>query len=160
MNAIRLFFDQVLAEAVAAVRREGISVYTFAFYHDHESHAVSVCVDTEESSKRLVASSNAYHQKYFWPAIENGDLEHAALWTANPGRSFSLGDFALVNLARTDLPRGEIPKDFYVEMVRALHAKEAEIVALAQSPASLLFCTSGADDDVALTWAARVFLVR
>ena len=152
---MRLLFDQVLAEAIAVIRRERVSVYTFAFYHDHESHAVSVCVDTEESSKRLVASSNAYNQKYFWPAIERGDLEDAALWTANVGRSLSLGDFAFVNLARTDLPRGKISEEFYLEMVRALHAKEAEIVALARSPESLLFCASGADDEVSLTWAAR-----
>ena len=104
MKADRSLFDRVLAEAIAVVRREHVRVFTFAFYHDHESHAISVCVDTEESSKRLVASSNAYNQKYFWPAIEKGDLEDAALWTANIGRSLSLGDFAFVNLARTDLP--------------------------------------------------------
>jgi hypothetical protein len=156
MKADRSLFDRVLAEAIAVVRREHVRVFTFAFYHDHESHAISVCVDTEESSKRLVASSNAYNQKYFWPAIEKGDLEDAALWTANIGRSLSLGDFAFVNLARTDLPRGKIAKDFYAEMVRALHAKEEEIVTLAASPESLLFCASGADDEVALTWAARL----
>ena len=155
MKDIRLLFDRVLADAITAVRRERIRVFTFAFYHDHESRAVSVCVDTEESSKRLVASSNAYNQKYFWPAIEQGDLDDAALWTANVGRSLSLGDFALVNLARTDLPRGKITKDFYLEMVRALSAKEEEIVSLAASRESLLFCASGADEEVALTWAPR-----
>jgi hypothetical protein len=154
MKDVRPLFDRVLSEAITAIRREGVRIHTFAFYHDHESDAVSVCVDTEESSKRLVVSSNAYNQKYFWPAVEKGDLEDAALWTANIGRSLSLGDFALVNLARTDLPPGPRPKDFYLEMVRALHAKEEEIVGLASSPESLLFCASGPNAEVGLTWAS------
>ena len=156
MKNIRPFLDKVLTEAIAAVRGKGVRVYTFAFYHDHESRAVSVCVDTEESSKALVASSNAYNQKYFWPAIEDSDLKAASLWNANIGRSLSLGDFALVNLARADLPRGRITAELYVEMIRATRAMEREIVALATSPESLLFCTSGPDDEVAFMWAPQL----
>jgi hypothetical protein len=156
MKSIRPLLDKVLREAIAAVRSKGVRVYTFAFYHDHESRAVSVCVDTEESSKRLVASSNAFSQEYFWSAISDSDLKAAGLWNANTGGSLSLGDFALVNLARTDLPRGRITAELYLEMIRATRAMEPEIVALATSPESLLFCTSGANDEVAFTWAPQL----
>lgn len=104
-----------------------------------------MCVDTEENSKRCVADSNAYDQKYFWRVIESGDLEAAALWNANPGRSLSLGDFAFVNVARSDLPKGKVTEDLYLEMIRAMKEKEEEIVGLAESRASLLFCASGAE---------------
>jgi len=40
-------------------------VYTFALYHDHESAAVSVCVDTEANSRRVVAHTNRYNMKHF-----------------------------------------------------------------------------------------------
>ena len=48
--------DDVLSRAIPKVRAAAIDVFTFAFYHDHESSAVSVCVDTEASSARLVLS--------------------------------------------------------------------------------------------------------
>ena len=156
MKGLRPLLDQVLAEAIGIVRRDCASVYTIAFYHDHESGAIGVCVDTEESSRRLVASSNAYSQKYFWPAVEKGDLKDAALWNANAGRSLSLGDFSLVNLARTDLPKGKVTDALYVEMIRALRAKEEEIVTLAASREKLLFCAAGPADEVAFTWAAQI----
>ena len=155
MKGIRSLLDQVLEKAIATVRREQVRVFTFAFYHDHESRAVSVCVDTEESSKRLVASSNAYNQKHFWPAIDAGDLSSAVLWNANVGRSLSLGDFAYVNLARAQLPRGKVTAELYLEMVRSIRAREAEIIGLASSPGSLLFCASGPDDEVAVTWTPK-----
>src|SRR5258708_2523137 len=96
-------FAEVLSNAIDEVRERGTPMYTFAFYHDHESAAVSVCVDTEENSRRSVAKSNAYGIKHFAQAIAAGDLKSAALWNANTGRSLSLGDFALVNVARANL---------------------------------------------------------
>src|SRR5207248_6539416 len=61
----RQLFDAVLSRAIREVRDRRIDVYTFAFYHDHESAAVSVCVDTEPSSARLVLSQNAYRIRQF-----------------------------------------------------------------------------------------------
>ena len=54
--------------------------------------------------------------------MAKGDLKDAALWQANVGRSLSLGDFAIVNAARTDI--GEVPVDdrFYVLMAQAVVA--------------------------------------
>jgi hypothetical protein len=89
---LEAFFEDVLKGAIAEVRRSQTPLYTFAFYHDHESGAVSVCVDTAESSSRLVASSNAFNSKYFLKAVNIGDLKEAATWQAEHGRSLSLGD--------------------------------------------------------------------
>jgi hypothetical protein len=149
----RELFSSVLRQALAEIRKETIPVYTFALYHDHESATVSVCVDTQESSAKLVASSNAHSMRYFAEAIAEKDLKAASLWQANIGRSLSLGDFALVNSARTELGKVKPNKDFYLNMVEAIIQAQSEIVALAPNPEQLLFACSGPNDKVAYVWA-------
>ena len=152
MSAALLFHD-VLESALSEIESSGLPVFTFAMYHDHESGAVSVCADSEENSARAVASMNAYNAKCFGTAVAKGDLKDAALWQANVGRSLSLGDFAIVNAARTDI--GEVPVDdrFYVLMAQAVVAIQDRVAALAPQPDKLVFACSGADDEVALVWA-------
>lgn len=153
-EAMRLFND-VLSRTIAEVRERGTNVFTFAFYHDHESAAVSVCVDTEPNSAREVLSENAFGMKYFADAIADGDLKQAALWKANIGRSLSLGDFELVNVALTDLGSVTVDDDFYLSMIRALRSRENDIVQLARQPHRLLFCSSSADAEVGYLWTAE-----
>jgi hypothetical protein len=155
MTAIEKFLDRVLVEALLEVRKKKVRVFTFAFYHDHESRAVSVCVDTEENSARAVVKSNAFSWKYFWPAVKARYLEDIELWNANTGRSLSLGDFTLVNLARRGLPRGKVTKDLYLGMMEAMHAREEEILKCAASRDALLFCCSGPNDEVEFCWTAQ-----
>lgn len=154
MNASALF-QHVLETALAEVRAAGVSVFTFALYHDHESSAVSVCVDTEDNSWRAVEASNRYSAMHFQQAIAQGDLPQAALWQASTGRNLSLGDFLLVNLARTNL--GEVPADdqFYLKMVQAVMANQLAIAALSTHPARLLLACSGRDSEVALVWSPQ-----
>ena len=148
-------FDDVLARAIPEVRARGIDVFTFALYHDHESAAVSICVDTEPSSTRLVLSQNAFNIRHFADAVAKGDLRKAALFKANVGRSLSLGDFEMVNVARTDLGRIRPDDQFYLSMIRALRAREREIVPLARDPQRLLFCASSAGAEVGYLWTAE-----
>lgn len=122
-------------------------------YHDHESGTVSVCADSEENSARAVASINAYNGKHFRAAVANGDLKLAALWQANIGRSLSLGDFAIVDAARTDIGGVPVDDQFYVLMAQAVVAIQDRVAALAPQPSKLVFACSGADDEVALVWA-------
>ncbi len=147
-----LLFRSILESALSEIEASGLPVFTFAMYHDHESGAVSVCADSEESSARAVASMNAYNAKHFAAAVAKGDLEHAALWQANVGRSLSLGDFAIVNAARTEL--GEVPPDgqFYVLMAQAVVDIQDRVAALAPRPDRLVLACSGPDDEVALVW--------
>lgn len=147
-------FDDVLSRAIAEVRGAAIDVYTFAFYHDHESAAVSVCVDTEVSSGRLVRSQNAFRVGHFADAVARGDLEEAELFKANVGRSLSLGDFEMVNVARTGIGGVRVGDEFYLQMIRAVRAREAEVVAMARDVGRLLFCTSSAESEVGYMWAA------
>jgi hypothetical protein len=150
----RRLFDDVLSRAIPEVRDRRVGVYTFAFYHDHESAAVSVCVDTEASSARLVLSQNAFRIRHFAEAVSRGDLRKAVMWKANIGRSLSLGDFELVNVARAKMG-GIAPDDsFYLEMIRALRSREREIVPLASDPQRLLFCSSSAGAEVGYVWSA------
>ena len=153
-NRLDSLFDDVLTRAIAEVRASGIDVYTFAFYHDHESAAVSVCADTERSSVRFVVGQNRYTHQYFAKSVEESDLEMAGLHKANVGRSLSLAEFEIVNAAYTDLGQIEPDDDFYLSMIGAVRRKEKEIVALARDPVRLLFCCSSAKAEVEYLWTA------
>jgi hypothetical protein len=146
--------DKVLRRAIARVARERIPVFTFALYFDHESSALSVCVDTQANSTKVVAAINRYNAKHFRAAVDAKDLKAAALWQANIGRSLSLGDFALVNLARTEVPNAVQDAKLDLALVRALVAVEAQVLSLAPKPDRVLFACSGADDEVAYVWSA------
>ena len=148
-------FDAVLATALKRVAKDRVPVFTFALYHDHESGAVSVCVDTEESSRRSVAATNRFNATYFAKAIAAGDLETASLWQANIGRSLSLGDFALVNVARTSIDKIAVTGDFYLSMVRSLMAAQDRVLALSPNPERVVFACSGASGEVAYVWSAQ-----
>lgn len=146
-------FTNVLESALTEIEACKIPVFTFALYHDHESEAVSVCVDTEENSSRIVQRINAYNTKHFMEAVRTGDLDSAGLWQANTGRSLSLGDFETVNVARTELGKLEVNPQFYLAMIQAVLAKQNEIAALAPKPERLVFACSGAHDEVAYVWS-------
>lgn len=150
----QLLFNDVLSRAIPEVRAAGIDVFTFAFYHDHESAAVSICVDTEANSVRAIRSSSAFKAKHFVDAVEAGNLRKAAAFKANVGWSLSLGDFEMVNVARTDT--GSVPVDdhFYLQMIRAVRAHEQEIVSMTSDVERLLFCTSSAEWEVGFMWTA------
>ena len=145
-------FEDVVDRALAEVRVRAIRIYTFAFYFDHESAAVSVCVDTRDNSDCVVRGINAYNLRHFCKAVDSSDLKVAALWQANTGRSLSFGDFAAVNLARTDLPPEMLAVNFCA-MVRAVMARHEEIrVQSLDSSLTLLAC-SGPEEEVALVWS-------
>ncbi|WP_124451366.1 hypothetical protein [Paucibacter sp. KBW04] len=147
-------FDAVLDGALREIAAKQLPVYTFALYHDHESEAVSVCVDTEENSAKAASAINRYNRGYFSQAVANGDLMSARLWQANIGRSLSLGDFALVNVARTPLPAGAFSPDFYLSMVRSVMSVERRVAMLSPHPERLLFACSGPDAEVSYVWSA------
>lgn len=147
------YFDAVLKAAIEEVKSKNISVFTFAFYHDHESDAVSVCVDTEENSVKSVQSMNKYNLRYFLKAVAEGNLQHASLWQANVGRSLSLGDFAMVNVARADIEESVIDERFHLLMVQALVAVQDEIATLSSNPERLLLACSSENSEVGYVWA-------
>lgn len=152
MNAAALC-ESVLRRALHEVREKAIPVYTFALYHDHESSAISVCVDTEENSNVAVASMNRYNMKYFMSAVAEKDLKSASLWQANVGRSLSLGDFSLVNAAHTELGSVKVDKLFYLTMVESLIEVQDEVATLSPDRDRLVLACSGPNDEVAYVWA-------
>jgi hypothetical protein len=156
MSPTKALLNQSLDEALAAVRQQKITIFTIAFYHDHESRAVSICVDTEANSYAQAASSNRFFSKYFWEAVSAGDLKEMRASNANLGRNLSLGDFTLVNAGRHDLPKGKVPKSLYLEMIQALREREDEIVALAVSRERLLFGCSGPNEELDFLWCAKL----
>ncbi|MFB2662324.1 hypothetical protein [Shewanella mangrovisoli] len=146
-------FKKLIYEGLRKAKSRNLDIFTIALYHDHESHVATVCIDTIESSKRSVMSSNEFTKKYFFKAIEKGELESAENWKANGGRSFSLGDFALVNASEIDVPRKVVLPDFYLNMVHALEEMR-ELIALQSSHGrSLLFCCSTENFEVGLVWS-------
>jgi len=154
MSALSEFLSDVIKAALTELRESPIPIHTFAFYHDHESGIVSVCVDTKESSTKLVRSSNHWSMGYFTKHIQSGSWKDASLFQANVGRSLSLGDFARVNLGEADLDADMATgESFYIEMARAVIAHQREILELAPEPDDVIFCCSSVDSEVALTWS-------
>ena len=154
MSALSEFLSDVIKAALTELREDPIQIYTFAFYHDHESGIVSVCGDSKESSTKLVRSSNQWSMGYFAEHIQSGSWKDACLFQANVGRSLSLGDFARVNLAETDLDDDTATDEsFYIEMARAVIAHQREILELAPEPDEVVFCCSSADSEVGLIWS-------
>lgn len=155
MGDLNSFLNSVLKAAISELRASPVPIHTFAFYHDHESGAVSVCVDTRESSLKLVRRSNQWSMRQFSQHIRDGSWEDACLFQANVGRSLSLGDFARVNLARTCLPPNTITdQSFYLAMAKAVTACQQDVLDLAADPEDVLFCCSGTDSEVGLVWSA------
>ncbi|WP_062810579.1 hypothetical protein [Alcanivorax sp. NBRC 102028] len=146
-------FKKIIHEGLKEAKVRNLDIYTFALYHDHESHVATVCIDTIESSKRLVMSSNDYSRNYFLKAIEVGDLKDAGLWNANGGRSYSLGDFALVNASKIDVPKKPKVPEFYLDMVRAIEEMKDLICMQSSHGRSLLFCCSTEQSEVGLIWS-------
>ncbi len=145
--------SEVLASAIAEAKQCQVPIFTFALYHDHESEAVSVCIDTEENSNRVVRSINDYNMKHFMKAARAGDLKSASLWQANIGRSLSLGDFSMVNLARRPLEAIQATDHFYAEMVQSVIAVQDQVAALSPEAKRLVFACSGADDEASYVWS-------
>lgn len=150
-------FNNVLKAAVPEIQASKIDIFTFSFYHDHESRAVSVCVDTKQNSDRMVRKINAYAHKHFMKAVEIGDLDSAMNWNANIGRSLSLGDFSMVNVSRTDIGEIETDDAFYLGMLQALLAIQDDVASLTSNPEHLVFTCSGPNDEVAYVWSLPKF---
>ena len=155
MGNVTELFERVIKVALAELRGDRVPVYTFALYHDHESAMVSVCVDTQEYSRKHILESNQWTLERFAGFIADGNIKDASRFRFDTGRSLSLGDFAHVGLAETDLDLGlETDDAFYLGMVRAILANQDEIVSLAQKPEEVVFCCSSADSEVGPVWGA------
>jgi hypothetical protein len=151
---MRALIKNVIEKALAEAKSLEVPIYTFALYYDHESPAISVCIDTEVNSMVTVRRINTYNRKYFIPAVKSGDMENAALWQSNIGRSLSLGDFHMVNVARTELPEGFTPSDgLFLAMAQCLLDAEIVIAAQAANIEYLLVCCSGNTNEVELCWS-------
>jgi hypothetical protein len=146
-------FRSVVQAAVEQMKEKTVPVFTFAFYHDRESRAISVCVDTEANSQKIVLSINAYNVRYFLKNVAADDLNSAGLWDANIGRSLSLGDFAFVNVARVGIDDVQVDDRFYLSMIKALIASHEQVAALAPAPERLIFACSGPNDEVEYVWS-------
>ena len=145
-------FAEVLDAALAKLRAKAVPVFTFAFYHDHESAVVSVCVDTAENSGRKVAAVNKYNIRHFQKAVSEGDLNSASLWQANIGRNLSLGDMALVNLAKPTW-RGRSGWPVLPFNGAGSDGRAEPGGMLAPEPERLIFSCSGPESEVAYVWS-------
>lgn len=144
--------DSVIRTAIDKAAKEGFRIYTFALYFDHESPALSVCMDSKENSLQKVSEQNSYSAKYFHKFIGAGDLEQAALWQVNVGRNLSLGDFAKVNVARKDVGQVELSSGDCVSLVSRVIAYESAIRELAEESNELVFCCTSPTDEVGIVW--------
>ena len=145
-------FDMIIDKALNILFDKKVDIYTFALYYDHESHAVEVCADTIYNSQRAVRASNAFRREQFFSAIEQKDLESAASWNSNMGRSFSLGDFQYSMLGWEPMQAPNNSAPFYRAMVQALIRNSHKIAALTRQPEQLVLCCSTKNNEVGLFW--------
>lgn len=145
-------FDIIIDKALNILFEKKADIFTFALYYDHESYAVSVCADTIENSERVAKEINAFSREQFFAAIQNQDLEYAALWNAITGRSFALGDFKYRSLGWEAIKAPNNSAPFYRAMVQALIRNSHKIAALTRHPEQLVFCCSSKDNEVGLIW--------
>ena len=146
-------YREMIEKAIQYLAQKKIDIYTFAFYHDHESFAVSICVDTLIDSENAVKSSNSFKMEQFYSAIYSNEIKGLILNKLDTGRSFSLGDFTCVNLSRKDIPEEMIITDqFYFDMIKAINEKKDKIIALSTKPEEVVFCCSTEDDEVGIIW--------
>lgn len=145
--------SKTIGAGLEHARKHSVPVYTFALYYDHESPAVAVCIDTEENSRRVVREINSYNNKYFMKYAASGNLKEATLWQANVGRNLSLGDFAHINVGRTELEIESPNEEFFATLLQALAAQQEQVAKLATDRDRLLLCCSGPNDEVGLVWS-------
>ena len=151
------FLSDVVRRGLREAVKRGVSIYTVALYYDHEGRAVSLCVDTRENSRRCVEEQNEWRTSRFLRGVQAGDLSLAQEAEANIGRNLELGDFAAVNLARSEVPRGlEIWSDRRlgaIILARELVAFHDEVRALSGDAKETVLACSGPDAEVDLVWA-------
>lgn len=153
MSKLKDLLETILNKALQTVEDKKIDIYTIAFYHDHESKAVSICIDTKENSQEKVISQNKWSMKYWRKTFEEKNLNSLALWSANRGRNISLGDFQLVNLEYTALGSFKGGKTLYLTMMQTLLDNQERIVLNTSDKDNLLFITSGPNDEAEFMWS-------
>lgn len=144
--------DEMINESLQIIKKENASIYTFAFYHDHETEAISICIDTEENSNKQITSSNDYSKKYFQENLKNGDMKSLQLWNFNTGRNFSLGDFSYVNIVYKKLDKRFITPDMYLNMIKSIERNKSKILTYSQSSKKVVFCCSSENNEVEYIW--------
>jgi hypothetical protein len=147
-----IFLDMI-EKAILEIKNKQIDLYTFAFYHDHESHAISICIDTKPNSEKTVLKSNEFSMKYFIDSIGKKNIESAELHKYETGRSFSLGDFKYANLIRVEFNKKiKNNTQFYLDMVEAINTQKEKIKENSKTPENIVFCCSTKDNEVGLIW--------
>jgi hypothetical protein len=142
----------VVRNALSEAKAKGVDIFTFALYYDHESPAISACIDTEESSLVQVRRRKEYSREYFIQAVSEGDLEEAATWCSNDGHSLEVGSFTLVNVARTELDK-RLNKRSFLTILKVLLALQSEIAQQTRAKDKLLICSSGPNYEVEFFWS-------
>jgi hypothetical protein len=155
MNQTDCLVDQVIVQALVEVADRGMSgrIVTIALYFDHESPALSVCADTLESSDKHTDSSLTWNYGQFAQALNAGDVEDAALFNASVGRSLSLGDFALVNLARRELDTDDDRKVIFEALAKGLHRNMNRCLGVCDPNQRIVFACSTQNSEVGLFWS-------
>jgi hypothetical protein len=147
------FFDDMVKEALALVIEKNINIYTFAYYHDHESSCIGIGIDTEENSNKLVKSSNEFTKKYFYRYLEDEDLNSLKSFCFNAGRSFYLGDYTYRNIVYKKIPEEyKSSKKMYLEMIKAINSNKEDILKFSDKPENIFFSCSSEDNEVEYIW--------
>ncbi|KJE34736.1 hypothetical protein UF64_13585 [Thalassospira sp. HJ] len=159
MSVYDSLFNQMIKQSVRIAKSKNIKIYTFAFYYSHEDSAISVCIDDFQNSQKTLLKTKKWSADQFLRCYRAGDIEAAGLFGrgAVAGRSLSLGDFVLWNLAWNPIAKPKNYKNFALAIIRAVERNFDEIASEAVQGENLVFCCSGKDDEVQYIWPALSF---
>lgn len=145
-------FDLIIDKALNSLFSKGVDIYTFAFYYDHESHALEILADTKSNSNRQLLATQKLQHDEFMKAIEAKDLAKASRWGSAGERNISLGDFQCKSLGRevAKAPNNSAP--FFLAMANAVIRNRIKISALSSDPDALVFLCSTQENEAGLIW--------
>ena len=145
-------FDRVIDKALNTLFSKKVDVYTFAFYYDHEGHAVEILADTKTNSDKQVYKSHRFASREFVKAIQAKDLEKAARWGSSNDRNYSLGDFHFKGLAREPVKAPNNSAPFFLAMLNAIRRNSKKIAALSSQPQRLVYLCSSRESEIGFVW--------
>lgn len=158
MSYFDYLIDRVIARAIDEISSRGFAgqIVTFALYFEQEGAVLSVCADTLDNSLAKQEKARNWSYQYLSESIDNGDLAKAALFNHSVGRSLSLGDFTLRNLAEhalePDDETHDMSQSFFVALAQGLHRNAGVCLSICDSKQPTVLACSTHNDEVGLMW--------
>lgn len=147
--------DEIIEECLEICLSEAIQIYTFAIYFDELNSNIAICIDTKENSESFQKSSFDSRTQDFLEAFDKKNFEEMKRYSSYDARNFSLGDFEVNGMCRTEIDSSNIEEqEISFAIIEAINRNKAKILSQSVHQNDLMFCASGPLDYVQFIWCA------